>query len=407
MALASKPAASGAPGSRDAFEEAWRRQQPWWHAMYAIVWIVGLVATLLGEPGPRGRAIEIACVVVLLAAYLGLGMRALRVEGTWYGLTYHAISWSCILLLQYLNPTTGTWVFFFALFPHLWAMLTVRQATIGTVVAVTAFALVRWEATGFDVERVPDIVVSSVISIGLSLALGLFINRMVSEAQSRATIIDELRIAQAQLAAIERDRGIHEERERLAREIHDTLAQGFTSVLALARAAEAALGRGDVATALERLTLLRSTAADNLSEARLIVAETTPGHLHSRTLVEALDRLVAAVRAEADLDARLEVHGTPTATSVASDVVLLRAAQESLANVRRHAKASAVTVSLHYTEGAPTVLRVSDDGVGFAGDTAFGFGLDGVTARAAEVGGQVRVDTTPGRGTVVTVEVPG
>ena len=79
--------------------------------------------------------------------------------------------------------------------------------------------------------------------MGLSLSLGLFINRIVFEAESRAQTIDELRATQARLAASERDRGVHEERERISREIHDTLAQGFTSVVALSRAAQAALAR--------------------------------------------------------------------------------------------------------------------------------------------------------------------
>lgn len=406
--MASRTRAVAEPaGSRDAFAQAWRRQLPWWHAMYAIVWTIGLSVTVLGEPGPRGTGVEVGCIVALLAGYAILGVKALRDEDERYGLAYHLLSWTLVLLTQYLNPATGTWVFFFALFPHLWAMLPVRKATIGTVLAVTAFALVRWNATGFAADRVADIVLSSVISIALSLALGLFVTRMVTEAQSRAAIIDELRTAQDRLAAIERDRGVHEERERLAREIHDTLAQGFASVVALARAAEAALGRGDVDTALERLVLLRTTAADNLSEARLIVAETTPGHLQSRTLVEALDRLVAAVRAETGIDARLEVTGSPETLGAAVDVVLLRAAQEALSNVRRHARASRVTVSLRYVRGSVTVLQVRDDGVGFGGGAAFGFGLDGVTARVAEVGGHARVHTAPGEGTVVTVEVPG
>lgn len=406
MTARTRTTPEGAPGSQDAFTQAWRRQQPWWHGMYAIVWCVGFAATLLGKPGPRGVGIEVACVVGLLVAYVALGARALADEDERYGYAYHVLAWGLVLFVQYLNPATGTWVFFFALFPHLWAMLPVRAATVGTVVAVAAFALVRWEATGFDADRVTDIVVSSIISIGLSLALGLFVNRMVGEAQSRAAIIDELRSTQAQLASAERDRGVHEERERMAREIHDTLAQGFTSVLTLARASEAALARGDVEAALERLALLRSTAADNLSEARLIVAETTPGHLQSRTLVEALGRLVDAVRTESSIDARFEVAGTPTVHSAATDVVLLRAAQESLANVRRHSGASRVTVTLTYAAGSPTVLQVRDDGVGLGG-APFGFGLDGIAARAAEIGGHASVTSTPGQGALITVAVPG
>ena len=100
-----------------------------------------------------------------------------------------------------------------------------------------AFGLVRWAETDFSSEDLLGILLSAVISMSLSLALGLFIHRIIGEAESRAATIDELRATQAKLAAVERDRGVHEERERISREIHDTLAQGFTSVVALSRAA--------------------------------------------------------------------------------------------------------------------------------------------------------------------------
>ncbi len=243
--------------------------------------------------------------------------------------------------------------------------------------------------------------------MGLSLSLGLFINRIVGEAESRAETIDELRATQARLAAAERDRGVHEERERMSREIHDTLAQGFTSVVALARAAESALARGDVPTARDRLRLVERTASDNLDEARLIVAELTPGHLQSRTLAEALERLGAAVSSENGLRAAVRVAGEPVPLGGSGEVVILRTAQEALANVRRHASAHRVDVTLAYDDPARVVLTVTDDGRGFdADDARAGFGLDGVEARAAEVGGAVRVTSRPGGGTTLRLEVP-
>ena len=248
--------------------------------------------------------------------------------------------------------------------------------------------------------------VSGVISIGISLSLGLFIHRIVGEADSRAATIDELRATQARLAAAERDRGVHEERERISREIHDTLAQGFTSVITLTRAAESALARGDVDAARERLDLVERTAVDNLAEARLIVAELTPGHLQSRTLVEALERLGAAVSQENGARASVRVEGEPAPLGGSLEVVVLRTAQEALANVRRHAGAATVDVALAYTpEGV--VLTVADDGRGFdTGAVRSGFGLDGAHARAAELGGVVAVLSAPGAGTTLRLEVP-
>src|SRR4029079_14490065 len=116
---------------------------------------------------------------------------------------------------------------------RLWAVVPTGWPAIGTVVVVAAFSLVRWAQSDFSAGSLTEILISGTISMGLSLWLGLFTTRIVGEAESRAETIDELRATQARLAAAERDRGVHEERERISREIHDTLAQGFTSVFAL------------------------------------------------------------------------------------------------------------------------------------------------------------------------------
>ncbi len=395
-----------APGSSAAFADAWRRQLPWWHLTFGIVWVAGLLITVLGSPGRFGKIVDIGGVVALAVVYGLFGTRALRREDLRLAVTYQVLAWAILLGLQLSNPVTGTWIFYFVLFPHMWAMLEPRWATLGTLVAVGALTSTRWSTAAFSPDALPAIAISAVISIGLAVALGMFIHRIVLEAQSRAVIVDELRSAQARLAAAERESGILQERERLSREIHDTLAQGFTSVITLARAVDAALQRGDADTARDRLELLRTTAEDNLSEARLIVAETTPTHLRSRTVAEALERLVVTLAAETGIDARFEVIGSPAPLGTTVEVVLVRAAQEALANVRRHSGAAHARVSLTYRDGEVVVLRVCDDGRGRAPDAATGFGLDGIHTRALEVGGVAHVDSTPGGGTTVTVQVP-
>ena len=317
------------------------------------------------------------------------------------------MAWSALLAIQWVDPSTQAWLLYFTLFPQLWAMVPTRWAAIGTVLVIVAFSVVRWAQSDFAAGTLTEILISGTISMGLSLSLGLFINRIVGEAESRAETIDELRATQDRLAAAERDRGVHEERERISREIHDTLAQGFTSVVALSRAAQAALARGDLATAGERLALIEHTASDNLDEARLIVAELTPGHLQSRTLGEALERLGAAVSSETGMRAEVRVAGDPVPLGGSAEVVILRTAQEALSNVRRHASAARVDLTLAYDDPHAVVLTVHDDGLGFEPDgTRAGFGLDGVQARAAEVGGAVEVLSGPGSGTTLRLVVP-
>jgi signal transduction histidine kinase len=391
--------------SSAALAAMWRRQEPYWHGVYAVVMVTALVVVALEPPGPLGYWPTYLLLAVMAGAYALWGVRGLR-QDVRTGLVYHLVAWAALLAIQWVDPGTETWMLFFVLYPQMWAMLPVRFAVVGSVLTLTAFGAVRLVQSDFDQGTLAVVAVSTLISLGVSMALGLFISRITHEAGSRAATIDELRATQVRLAAAERDRGVHEERDRISREIHDTLAQGFTSVVTLARAADAALARGDADAARERLALIERTASDNLSEARLIVAELTPGHLQSRTLAQALERLGAAVSRENGLRADVQVEGDPVPLGGVAEVVILRAAQEALANVRRHAGARHVELSLDYTADR-VVLTVTDDGRGF--DTTAdrdGFGLDGLDARAAEVGGEVSLASTPGGGTTLRLEVP-
>jgi signal transduction histidine kinase len=391
--------------SADALDEMWRGQLRWWHGFFAIL-VVTTVVVMAAE-GKQFLGLRIACVVAIGVAYAVWGRRGMGERDLRAGITYMAIAWGLMIVLMSLDGTGTAWILTFGLFPQTWAILPRNKAAGTVIIAVVGIGLVRmWQGPGTGDEFV-GIAISTVIMLVLSLTLGLFIDRIISEADTRARTIDELKRTQDELAAAERAQGVAGERERISREIHDTLAQGFTSVVTLARATELALDRGDLAAVRERLQLIEQTAVDNLSEARLIVAEMTPGHLQSRTLSEALQRLVDAVSAESGMAGTLRVDGEPVVLSANSEVVLLRTAQEALSNVRRHSGATAFEVSLSYAPDGPVALVVSDNGIGFQpDDEARGYGLDGATARAAEVGGRFDVDSAPGTGSRLRVEVP-
>ena len=394
------------PGtSSGELSEMWRRQLVWWHVFFAV--LVATTAGVLLAEAPDHLGWSLACLAVIAAAYAIWGRRGIGEVDPLAGVLYVSVAWLTMVGLMALDGTGTAWILTFGLFPQTWAMLPRNRAAAVVVAAVVAIGAVRlWQAprTGEDAA---GIAISTVITLSLSLALGLFIHKIIHEADTRAFTIDELRRTQAQLAAAERAQGVAGERERMSREIHDTLAQGFTSLVTLARATEAALDRGDLDVVRERVRLIEQTAADNLSEARLIVAEMTPGHLQSRTLSEALGRLVDAVAAESGMRGSLVVQGEPTVLAANSEVVLLRTAQEGLANVRRHARARAFEVRLTYADDAPVSLEVADDGVGFGPDApGRGYGLDGATARAREVGGRFEVHSVPGSGTRLRMEVP-
>ncbi|MFI9274217.1 sensor histidine kinase [Kitasatospora sp. NPDC052896] len=228
---------------------------------------------------------------------------------------------------------------------------------------------------------------------------------LYQESRARKRLIDDLLWTRGRLAVSQRAAGQLAERQRLAREIHDTLAQGLSSIVLLARAAESALP-ADPATAALRIREVGQTAAENLAEARRFVHALTPPALDDATLSEALRRLAAGSGAVFRLD------GEPCPLPVEAEVAVLRLTQEALANAVRHAQAARITVTLSYLDEAVT-LDVYDDGVGFdpqAGPASAsgqgGFGLHGMRERIAALGGTLSVESVRGEGTAVAVSLP-
>lgn len=392
--------------SSDQLAAVWRGQAIWWHLGFLGLLATAVVIAVLEPPGPHGRLPTILLLLGVAVAYAVFGRRAIMREAVVHAVLYQLCAWACVLTIIVIDPGFEAWLLFFGFFPQIWSTFEMRPALVGTGLALTALFTATVVPAEDPAAEVPGALVSVLISFVLSAALGMFIHRIIGEAEQRAAVIDELRSTRAQLAAVERAAGVQDERSRLSREIHDTLAQGFTSVIALSRAAAAALDRNDVATARERLSMVERTAVDNLAEARVIVAELTPGHLQSRTLVEALARLTDTVTRETGIQVTSTVEGEPAPLGGNAEVVLLRGVQEALSNVRRHSGASTAAVTLSY-EPERVALEVTDDGSGFdPATTPNGFGLDGLRARATELGGAVSIAKGDPRGTRLVMELP-
>ena len=228
---------------------------------------------------------------------------------------------------------------------------------------------------------------------------------IIAQSYDRASLIEQLSQTRAELARANRRAGVLAERQRLSGEIHDTVAQGFTSIIMLLQAADADVER-QPAAARGHLALALETARDNLAEARALVAALAPAGLEPGALDAALRRLAATADGHPGAAARFEVRGTAVPLPRPAEVMLLRVAQEALANARKHARAGQVIVCLRYGEGQ-VGLDVTDDGSGFdPGQAAGGYGLPGMRARAEEAGGRLQVRSSPGCGTTVSVVVP-
>ncbi|MFD9124018.1 sensor histidine kinase [Kitasatospora sp. NPDC059571] len=240
------------------------------------------------------------------------------------------------------------------------------------------------------------------------LATAVFLH-MRRQTDLQRTLVDDLVRTRRELAATERREGTLAERERLAREIHDTLAQGLSSQQMLLQAAELTWD-GDPATARRHVRSAVAVTTRNLADARRFVHDLAPAELAGdRGLDQALRALAERESTEHGLPVRFHLDGTPGPLPAAAQAALLRIAQGALANVREHAGASRAVVTLTYLDDQ-VVLDVADDGRGFrdTGEPAAGrgHGLPAMRARLRQLGGTLTLESTPGEGTVLAAAVP-
>jgi signal transduction histidine kinase len=381
----------------------WERSKVGWHlAMYGLLAVVAVSLLANSTLSTSERLGGLALVGVMLASYTMLGRPALGEDRVGPAVVHLLLTWASFFWLTTL--TDVAFILLFVLFPQVWALLPTRWAILATSVAVVGLVLVQAAAAGWSEAAFREAGFGGLVSLVISVLLGLWVTGLMRESDRRAGLIGELERTRAELAVAEHDRGVLSERQRLAHEIHDTLAQGFASIIALAQAAEAAVDV-DSSAARDRILLVERTARDNLAEARALVTGLTPVDLAGATLVEAVQRLVNRFEREAGVIAQVRVSGTPRSLGQATEVVMLRAAQEALTNVRRHAGAGRVRVNLAYTEDS-AALEVSDDGRGFDPERVDGFGLNGMRARVEQAGGELELAAVPDRGTTLRLRVP-
>ena len=256
-------------------------------------------------------------------------------------------------------------------------------------------------------------VMGPVVSALVTVAIFYAFTRLHEINTERTALIRELMETRQQLAETERAAGVAGERQRIAHEIHDTLAQGLSSIQMLLHAANRDLdGEINVDKARERIGLARQTAADNLQEARAMIAALQPAALSQTSLVGALDRMAQGFAAAADLNIEVEADGEVTQLPMKLEAVLLRIAQGAVGNVAKHAQATRARITVSYSDDAVRV-DIVDNGVGFdvkaVESRPAGLGHIGLAAmkrRAEEVSGEVVIESSPGNGTAVSVSVP-
>jgi len=378
----------------------------WWDLAAIVVASVIVVLTLIEPPYGPDEFGAWAATGAFLVVYFAYGRRFIDGAPMQHHLVIAFLFAVILAVGTAFEPAFAILQAF--LFPFVWTTApNLRSALVANI--AFAVAIVAGYAARSGPAGILAGVGIAVLSVGFSIALGLWISRIAEVGAERARLLDELQAAQGQLAAMHREAGVTDERGRLAREIHDTIAQSLTGLVMVAQRAGNRLApvEGEAAASVRGdIELMEQMGREALTEARGLVASLTPVEA-AAGLAEALRRLATAFERETG------VAVTVTADAAGLDreleVVLLRCAQEALANVRKHAKARTATIEVAETDaGDEVVLTVADDGVG-PGDAApgeQGFGLAGIRDRAALVGGSFEFGPGAGGGSRLRVVVP-
>lgn len=377
--------------------ETWVRNR-WLHVFFAGTMLLTAVITALGWSPWSTRWPAYLTIVALVVAYLAYGHRGYdspRAAAAFLPLVVVAA-----LVLPAVVPSTA--FVQCIVFPLLWVQTErVRTAVVLSVAVGVASGI------GLQLSSGPDALVSTLLIEGISVigacAMGVWISSVAGLSEERRQLVEELRATQQSLADANRTAGIASERERLAREIHDTVAQNLAGIVMLTERARGDLANDRSDALEERLTVLEESARAALEESRTLVAAGAAGMTRD-SLAGALHRL--AERHTRETGTLVTVDASDCALDRDAQVVLLRVAQEALSNVRAHAGSASVQVRL-IPEAGQTVLRITDDGTGFDPEQpTAGHGLRGLRERLALAGGTCTITSALGRGTVVEATLP-
>jgi signal transduction histidine kinase len=374
----------------------------WW-TLAVIATAVVLSALVLFEQAATYRVVgAIASLVVFVIIWLVFGVRSM---------SHPRISIAVVIAI---TVVTTSAVYFEAsmatlqcvAYPIIWTILDrTRHAIIANVIFTIAVASAMFAGLGANMSALAVAGSIEGLSLVFSLGLGLWITSIADRSEERKKLIEQLESAQEQLEALSRVAGAADERERLAREIHDTIAQDLTGLVLTAQRGRRELAAGNTAAAEKQLAILEENARNALTETRTLVASGAAVGVDGGGLATALRRLAERFERETGIVVTVSADES-TALNRDAEVVLLRCAQEALANVRKHSSAGTAVLTLTSKDGEID-LSISDDGTGF--DPAHrtgGFGLSGLRERLALVRGSLDVITRPGGGTTLVATLP-
>ncbi|MGC5029063.1 sensor histidine kinase [Micromonospora sp. DT229] len=393
--------------------------------VYRVLPFGGLiVGTLLAIFAPTPRSLPLAATLTVAVAAACWIAWFITLHPRWQSRrALMTVYYLGLLAFATVLVVASPWYGFFAWIGYVHAFFLPGRWRIAGVV-VTAVLLATSQSGGLPAVSSHWAIwlVMVIFNVTIAGAVSWFTYLSEHEGEKRKRLVAELAAANrqltetvreneglhAQLVTQAREAGVLDERQRMAREIHDTLAQGLTGIITQLEAAEQTRDRsGDWRRHVDNALAL---ARESLTEARRSVRAIRPEPLEAARLPDALTELVGRWSARHGVRAEVNTTGTPRPLHPEVEVTLLRAAQEALANVARHAAASRVGLTLSYMSDVVT-LDVRDDGTGFDAEAAApkpdgGYGLTAMRQRVTEVGGRLDVESEPGGGTAISASVP-
>ncbi|MET9683593.1 sensor histidine kinase [Streptomyces coeruleorubidus] len=405
-------------------EQRWAAHLRW--GPYGML-AAGTVLSAASADAVRMSTAERYAAVALVAAAVALQTgwvwwsRGRPLAPTVPGACYYFVRWALGFALSWCNPFFA----FYAAAGFVGAERLLRGHALKLGLLATAVTIAGSQAGGMPLHGPLDGAVFGgllCVHIALLIVFGQLAAREEERTRTQTATISELErtnaalqqaldenaALHAQLLVQAREAGVADERRRLAAEIHDTIAQGLTGIIAqlqvVANAPDLAVAR----THLERASDL---ARHSLGEARRSVHNLAPVALADDGLPQALKKTVAEWGERTEVRAEFTVTGTAEQLHEEVAATLLRIVQEALSNTARHAAAGRVGVTLSFL-GDEVILDIRDDGRGFdplavpQRTSTGGFGLDGMRARAERIAGSLTVESEPGQGTAVSARVP-
>ncbi|MGJ5753241.1 signal transduction histidine kinase [Streptomyces puniciscabiei] len=392
---------------------------------YALLVVGVLAGALSARPVGMGRSAMAASAAMLAAgAVLQVcwGRVKRRQPGpSRAGACFYFLRWALGFALTWLNPFFA----FYAVTGYYTAARELPGRLVLPGLFLTAVTVAGSEMGGMPPHG-PVMWVGFFLTLGVNMGLVSLFTRYAQQEQARAVVqadtiaelertntalqqaLDENAALHAQLLLQAREAGVADERRRLAAEIHDTIAQGLTGIIAQLQVVANA---PDLVTARTHLERASALARHSLGEARRSVHNLAPVALAADGLPEALKKTVAEWGQRTGVRAEFTVTGTTEQLHDEVSATLLRIAQEALSNAGRHARPARVGVTLSFM-GDEVTLDIRDDGTGFdpaavpERSRSGGFGLPGMRARAERIAGSLTVESEPGNGTAVSARVP-